>query len=178
MNPWHDIDEKLVTEDEFIVVNEVKKGSRLKYECCKDTGMLVLDRVLATATQFPFNYGFIPRTLSEDGDPLDVFIFMSEPIEPLCLITCTPIGILEMIDNGERDEKILAFPKHKKGLYRKPITDIKDVSGDMLNELSHFLQVYKGLDVDNKVIIKPIQGASAAKKIIREAKTLYNKKFK
>jgi len=177
MNPWHDVDDKMVKDDEFMVVNEVKKGSRLKYEVCKDTGMLILDRVLATATHFPCNYGFIPRTLSEDGDPLDALILMSEAIEPLCIVKCVPVGVLEMIDNGERDEKILAVPLHKKGQYRKPLTDISQVSEDFLAELSHFFQVYKGLDVDNEVKIRPIMGKNDAKKVIKEAMELYKKKF-
>ena len=177
MNPWHDIADAAIKEDSFIAVTEIQKGSKLKYEICKDTGMLMLDRVLATATHYPCNYGFIPRTLSEDGDALDVLILMNEPVAPLTLIKCAPIGVLEMIDDGERDEKIIAVPLHKKGLYRKPITDISQVSEDFLAELNHFMQVYKGVGDGSTVEIKPIQGVAAAKKIIAEAKTLYNKKF-
>lgn len=177
MNLWHDLDDKLIKEDEFLVINEVKGGSRLKYEVCKETGLLMLDRVLATATRFPCNYGFIPKTLSEDGDPCDVFILMSEAIEPLCAIKCVPIGVIEMIDNGERDEKIIAVPKHKKGLYRKQLEDISQVNPDWLAELSHFLQVYKGLDVANDVKVFEAKGKAEAKRIIKEAKALYKSKF-
>ncbi|MCL2587124.1 MAG: inorganic diphosphatase [Firmicutes bacterium] len=177
MNPWHDIDEKFVKEDEFFVVVEIKKGSRLKYEVDKETGLLVLDRVLATATHYPCNYGFIPRTLSEDGDALDVLVLMSEPVEPMSIIKCTPVGVLEMIDDGERDEKIIAVPLHKKGIYRKPLTDISQVNPDFIDEISHFMQVYKGVGDGSVVEILPVQGKAEAKKIIKEAKGLYAKTF-
>ena len=177
MNPWHDIPEGQIKDDEFLAVIEIQKGSKLKYEICKETGMLILDRVLATATHYPCNYGFIPRTLSEDGDALDVLVLMYEPVEPMTLIKCVPVGVLEMIDDGERDEKIIAVPKHKKGLYRKPLSDISQVNEDWLDEVSHFMQVYKGVGDGSEVEIKPVQGKKHAITIIKEARENYAKKF-
>ena len=108
MNVWHDISPEVITPKDFTAVIEIPKGSSCKYEMDKDTGMLRLDRVLYTSTHYPANYGFIPRTFADDGDPLDVLVLCSEPIEPLSLVRCYPIGVMRMIDNGKLDEKIIS----------------------------------------------------------------------
>ena len=110
MNIWHDIPEKFITPDSFSAVIEIQKGGQNKYELDKDTGMLRLDRVLYTATHYPANYGFIPRTYAEDGDPLDVLVLCQESIIPLTLVQCKPIGVIKMIDDDAADEKISAVP--------------------------------------------------------------------
>lgn len=106
MNIWHDIEKERITKDDFVGVVEITKGGSNKYELDKATGMLKLDRVLYTATHYPTNYGFIPRTYADDNDPLDVLILCHENILPLTLVECYPIGVLVMNDNGEEDEKI------------------------------------------------------------------------
>ena len=98
MNIWHDISPKRITKDKFYAVIEISKGGKNKYELDKETGMLKLDRVLFTSTHYPANYGFIPRTYSEDNDPLDVLVLCSEPIVPLALVRCYPIGVMMMQD--------------------------------------------------------------------------------
>src|SRR5574344_756737 len=108
MNPWKDINPELINPEQFISVIEITKGSKNKYELDKQTGLLKLDRVLYTATHYPANYGFIPLTYAEDNDPLDVLLLSSEPIIPLTLVQSKPIGMLEMIDQGQRDVKIIA----------------------------------------------------------------------
>ena len=110
MNIWHDIDPALITPERFMAVIEIKRGGKNKYELDKATGMLRLDRVLYTSTHYPANYGFIPRTYADDGDPLDVLVLCSEAIEPMTLVQCRAIGMFEMNDGDARDEKIIAVP--------------------------------------------------------------------
>ena len=110
MNIWHDLSPEQVKPENFTAVIEISKGSKVKYELDKETGLLRMDRVLYTATHYPQNYGFIPRTYGEDNDPLDVLVLCSEPILPLTMVQCYPIGVIQMVDNGSGDEKIIAIP--------------------------------------------------------------------
>ena len=109
-NIWHDMREDRITPENFVSVIEIMKGSKKKYELDKECGLLRLDRILYTSTHYPSNYGFIPRTYGDDGDPLDVLVLCSEPIDPMTLVECYPIGVITMIDNGRNDEKIIAIP--------------------------------------------------------------------
>ncbi|MEA5011503.1 MAG: inorganic diphosphatase, partial [Angelakisella sp.] len=109
-NIWHDISPKRISPEDFVAVVEISKGSKKKYELDKETGLIILDRILYTSTHYPANYGFIPRTYGDDLDPLDVLVLCSEPLEPLTLVRCYPIGMISMIDSGRRDEKIIAIP--------------------------------------------------------------------
>ena len=110
MNIWHDINPKRITPDEFVAVIEIPKNSKVKYELNKETGILEMDRILYTSTHYPANYGFIPRTYADDGDPLDVLVLCSQQLNPMTLVRCYPIGVIHMIDNGRRDDKIVAIP--------------------------------------------------------------------
>ena len=110
MNIWHDLSPKRVKPEDFVALIEIPKGSKNKYELDKETGLLKLDRVLYTSTHYPANYGFIPRTYGDDGDPLDVLLLCSEPIEPMTLVRAYPIGVISMIDSGRYDEKIVCIP--------------------------------------------------------------------
>ena len=110
LNIWHDIDPARVTPEDFIAVVEIPKGSKKKYELDKQTGLIILDRVLYTSTHYPANYGFIPRTYGDDGDPLDVLVLCSQALDPLTLVRCFPVGYISMLDGGKRDEKIIAIP--------------------------------------------------------------------
>ena len=111
MNIWHDISEDRIKQDDFISVIEITKGGKNKYELDKETGMLKLDRVLYTATHYPANYGFIPRTYADDNDPLDVLVLCQENIASMTLVETYPIGVLIMIDSDKKDEKIIAVAK-------------------------------------------------------------------
>ena len=112
---WHTMDTRRVTPTDFICVIEISKGSKNKYELDKETGLLILDRILHTSTHYPANYGFIPRTYGDDGDPLDVLLLCSEPVQPMTLVRAYPIGVISMLDNGKNDEKIIAvLPKKLK----------------------------------------------------------------
>ena len=110
MHPWHDVRASRVTPDRFLALIEISKASKNKYELDKETGHLILDRVLFTSTHYPQNYGFIPRTYARDYDPLDVLVLCSESIIPMSFVECKPIGVLIMKDNGLFDEKIIAVP--------------------------------------------------------------------
>ncbi len=144
MNIWHDIARDRIKEDDFYAVVEITKGSKMKYELDKETGLLVLDRILYTSTHYPANYGLIPRTLAGDGDPMDVLILSSEPLLPLSLVRCYPIGVIVMNDNGSTDEKIIAIP------FSDPTYNdyksMRDLPSHIFEEMQHFFRVYKELE--------------------------------
>ena len=104
-HPWHDVPIGDEVPEEFTTLIEIPKGSRVKYELDKETGLLKVDRILYSSVHYPANYGFIPRTLGDDGDPLDVLVLMQEPVQPLSLVVVRPIGMMHMIDDGENDER-------------------------------------------------------------------------
>ena len=145
MNIWHDISRSRINKDDFYAVVEITKGSKMKYELDKETGLLVLDRILYTSTHYPANYGFIPRTLADDGDPMDVLVLSSEPLLPLSLVRCYPIGVIIMTDGGDSDEKIIAIP------YSDPTyngyKNISDLPQHIFDEMQHFFSVYKQLEM-------------------------------
>lgn len=144
MNIWHDIARDRIKEDDFYAVVEITKGSKMKYELDKETGLLVLDRILYTSTHYPANYGLIPRTLAGDGDPMDVLILSSEPLLPLSLVRCYPIGVIVMNDNGSTDEKIIAIP-FSDPTYNN-YKSIQDLPSHIFEEMQHFFRVYKELE--------------------------------
>ena len=115
MNIWHSMSPKRINADDFVAVIEIPKGGRQKYELDKETGLIILDRILYTSTHYPANYGFIPKTLSDDGDPLDVLVICSEVISSMALVRCYPIGVISMLDDGMVDHKIIAIP------YKEPM---------------------------------------------------------
>jgi inorganic pyrophosphatase len=174
MNVWHDIDAGKITPEKFIAVIEISKKCKVKYELDKNTGMLILDRVLHTSMQYPANYGFIPRTYSNDGDPLDVLVLCSERIRPLTLVNCRPVGAIMMIDDGSRDEKIIAIPCSDP--FYNSCSDLSDLPKHILNELKHFFSVYKDLE-NKKVAVENIENKSSAIKLIDEAIQNYKNKF-
>jgi len=175
MNIWHAVDASRVTPNEFVACIEIPAGSKNKYELDKQTGALILDRILYTSTHYPQNYGFIPRTWSTDDDPLDVLVICSEPIVPLALTLCYPIGILEMNDSGATDEKIIAICSHDP-LYNT-FKDIKDLPQHILDEIMHFFKVYKELEHGKTTRIDKIYGVEKAKDTIRKAMKRYDEKF-
>ena len=144
MNIWHDIPVEEINPSNFAAVIEIPKGSSCKYELDKKTGMLRLDRVLYTATHYPANYGFIPRTYADDGDPLDVLVLCSEPIFPMTLVQVYPIGAMRMIDGGKQDDKIIALP-FSDPTY-KNIKSIHELPPHIFDEIMHFFTVYKQLE--------------------------------
>ncbi len=174
MNIWHDINEDRIKEDDFLSVIEIPKGGKNKYELDKETGMLKLDRVLYTATHYPANYGFIPRTYADDNDPLDVLVLCQEVIEPLTLVECYPIGVLIMVDSNERDEKIIAIAK--KDPFLNNYKDISELPEHISNEIKHFFEVYKQLE-EKTTEVEEFLGRTEAKKVIEKSIKNYKEKF-
>ena len=174
MHPWHDISNDRITPDNFLALIEISKGSKNKYELDKYSGALKLDRILYTSTHYPHNYGFIPRTYADDGDPLDVLVICSEPIVPLALVECYPIGMLEMIDGGSKDAKIIAIAKNDP-VYNS-FSDIKQIPNHILQEIKHFFVVYKQLE-GKETIVDHIRGRMMAMDVIAQCIEAYNKKF-
>lgn len=174
MNIWHDISPEMITPDRFMAVIEIKKGGKNKYELDKATGMLRLDRVLYTSTHYPANYGFIPRTYGEDGDPLDALVLCSEAIEPMTLVQCRPIGVFEMHDGDERDEKVIAVPLGDPNY--NFMFDISQLPEHLLEEIRHFFTVYKELE-SRKTIVSRAENREEAHRVIVEAINAYHAKF-
>ena len=174
MNIWHDIKEERIKPDDFMAVIEITKNGRNKYELDKETGMLKLDRVLYTATHYPTNYGFIPRTYAEDNDPLDVLVLCQENIDPMTLVECYPIGVITMIDSEENDEKIIAVAK--KDPFLNVYKDISEIPNHISSEIMHFFEVYKQLE-NKQTVVEKVLGRKEAEEIINKCIENYNKKF-
>lgn len=174
MNVWHDVSESRITPDEFLACIEISKNSKMKYELDKETGRLILDRVLYTSTHYPANYGFIPKTYEDDNDPLDVLVICQGEIVPLCLVKCYPIGVIKMIDGTQIDEKIIAIASGDPSY--SCYKDISQLPKHMFDEMRHFFEVYKNLEGQSTYIMDTL-GAEEAKKIISESIASYKKKF-
>ena len=173
-NIWHDISPARINAEDFIAVIEIEKGSKKKYELDKETGSLILDRILYTSTHYPANYGLIPRTYADDGDPLDVLVVCSEVIQPLSLVRCYPIGVLTMLDQGRLDEKIIAIP-FKDPTYNS-YHDIGELPSHIFSEMTHFFSVYKNLE-GKETVVDELRGAEDAKKVICKCLDAYIEKF-
>lgn len=174
MNIWHDISPESITPTSFTAVIEIPKGSNCKYELDKHTGLLKLDRILYTSTHYPANYGFIPRTFADDGDPLDVLVLCNESIVPLTLIDVYPIGVMRMIDNGSLDDKIIAVP-HSDPMYNH-ITSIDQLPAHVFDEIMHFFSVYKQLE-NKQTAVKELYTAKEAIDIIDSCIKAYDAKY-
>ena len=174
MNIWHDVDPARITPHDFLAVIEIEKGSKKKYELDKQTGLIILDRILYTSTHYPANYGFIPRTYADDNDPLDVLVLCSEKIEPLALVRCYPIGVISMVDGGHADDKIIAIP-FGDPTYNE-YKDISQLPKHIFDEMTHFFKVYKMLE-NKDTAINEAQGALAAVDIIEDAIENYKKLY-
>ncbi len=173
-NIWHNISPKRITPEDFICVVEISKGSKKKYELDKETGLIMLDRILYTSTHYPANYGFIPRTYGDDGDPLDVLLLCAETLEPLTLVRAYPIGVITMIDNGRSDEKIIAIPFEDPNY--NMYTNIDQLPRHIFEEMRHFFTVYKNLE-NKETAVDEVKDKEAAVKVIGEAIDRYIEGF-
>ena len=172
MNIWHNISPKRINSDDFVAVIEIPKGSKKKYELDKETGLIMLDRILHTSTHYPANYGLIPRTYADDNDPLDVLVLCSERLYPMTLVRCYPIGVIRMMDSGHMDDKIIAIPFNDPNynMYH----DISELPRHVFDEMSHFFRVYK--ELENKTV-NEVENAEVARKIIQSDIDHYIEKF-
>ncbi|MFN8108433.1 MAG: inorganic diphosphatase [Thermoleophilia bacterium] len=173
MHPWHDVyvDDKTV-QTSFPVVIEVPKGSKNKYELDKSTGLLRLDRVLYSAVHYPADYGFIPRTYCDDGDPLDVLVLSQEPVVPLAIVEAHAIGVMRMRDEKGVDDKIIAVSTQDPafGAYNNHT----ELPPHVLKEMGRFFQDYKALENKEVVVDDPL-GVEDAMQVIAESLDLYRR---
>lgn len=174
MNIWHDIDNDRIKQDEFIACIEIPKGSKKKYELDKETGLIILDRILYTSTHYPANYGFIPRTYSDDKDPLDVLVLSNESFDPLVLVRCKPIGVVKMIDEEAVDEKIISVCINDPSM--NIYNDISELPEHLFDEIKHFFTVYKQLE-GKTTVVTDVFGEKEAKKVIQESIDAYNQLY-
>lgn len=174
MNIWHDIKPSRIKPEDFEVVIEITKGSKKKYELDKETGMLKLDRILYTSTHYPANYGFIPRTYGDDGDPLDALVICSEDIAPMTLVRCYPIGVITMLDGGKNDEKILAIPFSDPNF--NIVKEVFELPKHMFEEIKHFFTVYKHLE-GKETVVDEVRNRAAAVEVIQDAIQNYIRTF-
>ena len=166
MNIWHDLSPERVSSEIFTAIIEIPKGSKTKYELDKETGLLVLDRILHTSTCYPANYGLIPLTYADDKDPLDVMVLCSEVIQPMSLVSCRPIGVISMLDGGFSDDKIIAVPCNDPSY--NTYEDISQLPPHIMREMCHFFTVYKELE-NKQTNVDEIKNRDAAKSIIEKA---------
>jgi inorganic pyrophosphatase len=174
LHPWHGAhygDKAPATVKALI---EIPQGSRTKYEIDKPTGLLKLDRVIHSSFHYPVNYGFIPQTLGLDGDPLDILVLCSQAIQPLCLVEATVIGNMQMIDTGDKDDKIIAVASKDPSVNH--ITSIEALPRHFFNELKNFFEQYKVLE-EKQVQIDNFQNKEDAYKVIYDAINYYQSKF-
>jgi inorganic pyrophosphatase len=173
MHPWHDcyLDDKLIAKT-FPVVIEIPKGSKNKYELDKETGLLRLDRVLHSAVYYPADYGFIPRTYCDDGDPLDALVLGQEPVYPLTIVESRAIGVMRMRDEKGIDDKIVAVSVHDPAF--ADYTDKSQLPGHLLREVRRFFEDYKALE-HKEVVVEDLLGPAEAVTIISEALDFYKK---
>jgi len=173
-HPWHQIDPGDDAPNSVNVVIEITSGSKGKYELDKETGMLLLDRVLSSSVIYPANYGFIPQTYCEDRDPLDILVICSVDIIPLTLVQAKPIGVINMVDGGERDDKIIAVAKNDP-IYNY-MNDIEQLAPHVMKEIVQFFESYKALE-KKSVVVDGIHGRGMAHSILMEAVSLYERTF-
>ena len=174
IHAWRDIPPGPNPPELVTAVIEIPAKSRNKYELDKETGLLKLDRVLYSSVHYPGDYGFIPRTLHEDGDPLDILVRINEATFPGCQIDVRPIGVLKMLDRGEPDDKVLAVPCHDP--FHHEVLDLDDMPQHYLKEVEHFFHVYKDLE-GKRVQILGWSGAATAMQVIRESVARYEEKY-
>ncbi|MGE0787472.1 MAG: inorganic diphosphatase [Sandaracinaceae bacterium] len=173
VHPWHDLPNPIADAAEAInVVIEIPKGSKVKYELDKPSGLLKVDRVLYSSVHYPANYGFLPRSYCDDKDPLDVLVLSNEPVHPLSMMRARAIGAMRMIDQGQQDDKIIAVHVHDPAF--EEYTDIAGLPGHTMREIKRFFEDYKTLE-NKSVKIDELMGREQAVKVVREALELYQK---
>jgi inorganic pyrophosphatase len=171
-HPWHDVPIGASAPKEFQAVIEIPKGSKVKYELDKRTGLLRVDRVLYSSVVYPANYGFIPRTLGDDDDPLDVLVLMQEPVVPLSILRVRPIGMMTMVDQGQNDEKIICI--HLDDPEYRSYHAIQQLPPHRLAELRRFFEDYKILE-EKEVAVHDFFGPVEAVDTVRSAMAAYDR---
>ena len=174
MNLWHDVSPGEKHPDKINVIIEINKGSNNKYEIDKKTGLIALDRAMHTAQSYPFDYGFVPQTLWDDDDALDVVVLTTYPIAPGILVRVRPVAIMNMIDRGEQDDKVIGVPIDDPRW--DSVEDLDDVNKHTIKEIEHFFLTYKKIQ-GQKVEISGFKGKDDAKKAVERGLDLYKDKY-
>lgn len=175
LHPWHDIPTGPDVPSVVTTVVEIPRYERNKYELDKVLGLYRLDRVLYSAVHYPGDYGFLPRTLGEDSDPLDVVVILTRPTFTGCLVDVRPVGLFRLVDRGENDEKIISVPLNDP--YSESIMDLDDVPPHLLREVEHFFSIYKDLEGKGGVESHGFEDRAAAHRIILEGISRYREAF-
>ena len=177
MNLWHDVPRGDNTPNELNCIIEIPKGSPNKYEIDKETGLIALDRANYSSAPYPFDYGFVPQTLWDDDDALDIIIPTTFPLETGVLVRVRPVAVMEMIDSGESDFKVIAVPIDDKRW--EDVTDLKHLNKHNVEEWKHFFETYKELKGPDAVVEVPkINGRAEAVKAVEKSIKLYDEKFR
>lgn len=172
MNPWHQVNPGSEAPQVVNSIIEIPKGSKAKYELDKNSGLIKLDRVLFSAVHYPTNYGFIPQTYCEDNDPLDILVICSIDVDPLCIIETRVLGVMHMVDEKMKDDKIIGVAKNDIAL--NYINDLSELPPHTMVELQRFFEDYKKLE-NKQVTVKNFLGKQEAYKIINDSLELYDK---
>lgn len=178
MNLWHEISRGSKIPDLINVIIEIPKGSSNKYEIDKETGLISLDRANYTSSPYPFDYGFVPQTLWEDNDPLDVVVLTTFPLHPGIMVEVRPVAVMEMIDDGESDFKIIGVPAEDKRW--DDVVDLVDLNKHKVREIEHFFKTYKQLKHDDKEAVVEVAGTknrAEAIAAVEKSIKLYKEKF-
>lgn len=173
-HPWHHVSYGHRTPEFVNGIIEIPKNSRAKYELDKESGMLMLDRVLYSSINYPANYGFIPKTYCDDGDPLDILVISQIDIVPMCLVEAKVIGVMRMLDGGEMDDKIIAVAANDMSVNH--IEDISELPPHALLELRSFFEDYKKLE-NKEVIVEDFQNKTVAMEVLKKSIVDYEEKF-
>lgn len=174
-HPWHEVSPGKSTPEYVNAIIEIPRGSRAKYEIDKESGLIKLDRVIYASMYYPLNYGFIPQTLGDDGDPLDIVVLTQVSVVPLCMIPSKVIGVMQMVDRGEADEKIIAVAEQDPSVSH--INTVEDLPAYLLSELKHFFENYKTLE-NKKVVINEFLSRKDAFNVVNASLEHYQKMIK
>lgn len=174
-NPWHTVSPGERVPEIVNGIIEIPKGSRAKYELDKESGLLILDRVIYSSVYYPHNYGFIPKTYCDDNDPLDILVLSQIEVVPLCIVPAKIIGVMRMMDNGEADDKIIAVAENDMSVNH--FDDIDNLPTHFIKEVRSFFEDYKKLE-NKEVIVEDFQGKDVALEILKESFDLYDQKFR
>jgi len=175
MNLWHDLSPGNKVPEEITVIIECPRGTKNKYEIDKETGLIKLDRAMKTSQDYPADYGFVPRTLWDDGDALDVVVLTTNPLFPGCLVNVRPVAVMKMVDCGESDYKIISVPVDDKRW--DGVKDLADINPHTVKEIKHFFETYKSIEPEKVVTIDEIGGRVEAQVAVTRSIEMYKEKF-